>query len=324
MIAARGVTINQGGTLRGPPLGRHVAAIGLTAALMLVFFWLDANPEGGGSLPLSHAVLADTSLVLLCLILMLGAVARLVPRLRRVVPWGRELGIAMFVTAGLHVAILFGPSLEVSGFFGVRSFGGFEFGTRMWDAANWVGVVALGYALVLAATSNDWSQRKLGRGWKFLQRQVYTLFVLAWLHTAAFVLFGAGHDSALFTWLFWSVTTAAVVCQLAGFVHTVRAPRGPSPHRVPPKIGAKSSAANSIGAARWSGVVALWGVVIAGSWLLANVDSAEERQVARLCERYEELRGSPMAQIQDELIKLAPDDDDPRALSEWIEICQDG
>jgi sulfoxide reductase heme-binding subunit YedZ len=200
VIAAGGVTINQGGTFRGPPLGRHVAAIGLTVALMLVFFWLDANPEGGGSLPLSNAVLADTSIVLLCLILMLGPGARLVPRLRRVVPWGRELGIAMFVTAGLHIAILVGPSLEVSWFFGVRSFRGFKFETRMWDAANWVGVVALGYALVLAATSNDWSQRKLGRGWKFLQRQAYTLFALAWLHTAAFVRFGAGHGAALFTW----------------------------------------------------------------------------------------------------------------------------
>jgi DMSO/TMAO reductase YedYZ heme-binding membrane subunit len=167
---------------------------------MLVFFWLDARPDRGGSLPLPHTVPADTSLVLLCLTLMLGAAARVVPRLRRVVPWGRELGIAMFVTAGLHIAILVGPNLEVSGFFGDRSFRGFEFGTRMWDAANWVGVVALGYALVLAATSNDWSQRKLGRGWKFLQRQAYTLFALAWLHTAAFVRFGAGHGAALFTW----------------------------------------------------------------------------------------------------------------------------
>lgn len=70
--------------------------------------------------------------------------------------------------------------------------------------------------------------------------------------------------------------------------------------------------------------MALWGVVIVGSWLLAHVDSAEERQLARLCERYEELRGSPMAQIQDELIELGPDDDDPGALSEWLETCEDG
>jgi sulfoxide reductase heme-binding subunit YedZ len=316
--------MNQGGTLRGPPLGRHVAAIGLTAALMLVFFWLSADPEGGGSLPLPHAVLADTSLVLLCFILMLGAGARLVPRLRRVVPWGRELGMAMFVTAGLHVAILNGLSLDVTGFFGERTFRGFEFDTSMIAAANWVGVVALGYALVLAATSNDWSQRKLGRGWKFLQRQTYTLFVLAWLHTAAFVVLGAGHAVTLFTWLFWSVTTVAVVFQLAGFVHTVRAPRGPSPYRAPPKIGAKSSAAMSMGAARWFGVVALWGVVIVGSWHLAHVDSADERQIAVLCERYDELRGSPMTQIRDELIELAPDDDPSAPLSEWLGMCEDG
>jgi hypothetical protein len=44
--------------------------------------------------------------------------------------------------------------------------------------------------------------------------------------------------------------------------------------------------------------------------------------VALLCERYEELRGSPMAQIRDELIELAPDDD-PTALSEWLEMCEE-
>ena len=301
------------------PFGRHLAAVGSTVALMAVFFWFDDR-----YLPLSHTVLADTSLVLLCLILILGPIARFVLRFRPVVPWGRELGIAMFVTAGLHVAILNSFSLDVIGFFGERTARGvFEFDTSMRAAANWVGALALGYALVLAATSNDWSQRKLGRGWKFVQRQAYTLFVLAWLHTAAFVVLGAGHETALLTRLFWTVTTAAVVCQFAGFVHTVRAPRAPSLHRVPPKIGAKGSAAMSMGAASWFGVAALWGGTIVGSWFLANVESAEERQVARLCERYEELSGTPMTQIRDELIELAPDGTSA-SLNEWLEVCEEG
>ena len=293
---------------RGPPVGRHVAAVCLTVVVMLLFWWLD----GGVSLHISHALLADTSLVLLCLVLMLGALARLVPRLRPVLLWGRELGIGMFVTAALHVAMLLDPDfLDVIPSFGERD-------PSMWSAAWWVGLFALGYAMVLAATSNDWAQRMLGRGWKFVQRQAYTLFVLTWLHTAAYVLLGAGHGAFLAVWLFWSLTAAAVLSQFAGFVHTVRSPRGPSPHRVPPKVDVR------LGAARWLWVVALWGALIMGSWLLAHAETAEERQVALLCERYDELSGSPMAEIRDQLIEFIPADESPGTLGEWLEACEDG
>jgi sulfoxide reductase heme-binding subunit YedZ len=290
-----------------------VTVVGLIVVLMLLFWWLDA----GGSLPISHALLADTSLVLLCLILMLGALARLVPRLRPVVPWGRELGIGMFVTAGLHVAILLDPDfLDV-----IPSFER-ERDPSMWSAAWLVGILALGYALVLAATSNDWSQRMLGRGWKFLQRQAYTLFVLTWIHTAAYVLLGAGHGAFLGVWLLWGLSAVVVLSQLAGFVHTVRARRGPSPHRVPPKVVAKDSAAVSLGTARWLGVVALWGALIVGSWLAANAQSAEERQEAALCERYNELERPQMsATVQTELLQLVPADWGPAELIVSLREC---
>ena len=270
---------------RGPPVGRHVGAVGLTVVLTLIFMWIAGNPDDVQPFYLGHEILAATSLVLLCVILMLGPAARFLPRLRPVVPWGRELGIAMFVTAGLHVAILNDLDPDVRHFFGdVDRPGGFEFETHMWHASNWVGTVAFCYALVLAAISNDWSQRKLGRGWKFLQRQTYTVFVLAWLHIAAFVIIGAGHGVFLDSWIFWGVTTAAVVLQFAGFVHTVRAPRGPSPYRVPPRSAGSGIASTALS---WIGVIALWAIVIGGSWLATEFKSAEERQVDRLCERYE-------------------------------------
>ncbi len=72
--------------------------------------------------------------------------------------------------------------------------------------------MALGYALVLAATSNDFSQRRLGRGWRFLQRQAYTLFVLSWLHTAGWLLFSYPHSPGFIPW-FLTFTTVAVVAQ---------------------------------------------------------------------------------------------------------------
>jgi hypothetical protein len=206
----------------------------------------------------------------------------------------------MFVTAGLHVAILQGPDFVVIPFFGARNSRGIELADSMWAASNWVGVVALGYAFVLVATSNDLSQRWLGRGWKFIQRQAYTLFVLAWLHTAAFVLLDAGHGSSFLPW-FLAFTLMAAVAQFAGFVHTVRSPRRPSPYRVPGKVGTADSTIVAVGAAKWVAVAGLWGGVIIGSWSLATAESAEDKGMARFCERYEEVQGLSRIQMLEEL-----------------------
>jgi len=212
----------------GLPLGRHTAAIALIAVLTLVFSWVHRNPSAEDlGLSLSNRVMADTSLVLLCLILMLGAIARLVPRLRPVMPWARELGIGMFVTACLHVLMLLDDGWDVIPFFAERTHLGIELVPDGFLAANWVGLVALAYALVLAVTSNDVSQRRLGRGWKFLQRQTYTLFVLAWLHTAGFLFFNHLEGNSFIPW-FWAFTLSAGVAQLAGFF--TRCGRRGGPH----------------------------------------------------------------------------------------------
>ena len=262
---------------RGPPLGRHLAAMGVVLILMLVF-WLVHREGGGDDQWYWNRVLADTSFVLLCLALMLGPVARLVPHLRRFVPWARELGIGMFVTAGLHVVILYDSYLgRLGSFFSFDSLRNALFGPHglllenesFGAAADWVGLFALGYALVLAATSNDFSQRMLGRGWKFTQRQTYTLFVLTWLHTAAFVVEIDVFPPA-FTW-FWAITILVVVAQTSGFVHTVRSPRGPSPQRAPRKTRAATSKATSVAAARWLAVIVLWGLLIIGVYPLGLV-----------------------------------------------------
>lgn len=266
-VSERGPQIGEGEIRRGPPLGRHVAAIGVVLVLVLLFWWVHPDPTDSRNARLQwNRILADTSFVLLCLILMLGPVARFVPRLRRLVPWGRELGIAMFVTAGLHVVILIGDFSSLSdAFFGAY---GFIADESFWTAVNWVGLFALGYALVLAATSNDLSHRLLGRGWKFLQRQTYTLFVLTWLHTAGFVLFAQGESSVPFISWFWIFTTLAVVTQFSGFVHTVRSPRGPSPQKAPGKSRAVGSKAASVAAVKWVAVTALWGILTIGFYQL--------------------------------------------------------
>jgi DMSO/TMAO reductase YedYZ heme-binding membrane subunit len=254
---------------RGPPLGRHMAAVGVTLVLTLLFWWPVLREDSSDGLHLGNAVLADVSLVLLCLILMLGPVARFAPRMRRFVPWGRELGIAMFVTAGLHVVIVaphfFDGWNPLEFFFESNVFGG-GFSLLVEDtaaAANWVGLAALVYALGLAAISNDFAQRRLGRGWKFLQRQAYTLFILAWLH-AALWMFLLPYGETFIFW-FWTFTALVVVAQLAGFVHTVRSPRGPSPRRASEKTRDHDSTPAAVAIAKGTAVVALWSAFIIGS-----------------------------------------------------------
>jgi sulfoxide reductase heme-binding subunit YedZ len=233
---------------------------------MLLFSWVHRDVDGTDfPLQVTQAILADTSFALLCLVLMLGPVARFVPRVRRVVPWGRELGIAMFVTAGLHVVMLYGWSWD-----GLRHFfgsDGFFDADDVGTAANWVGLVALGYALVLAATSNDFSHRRLGRGWKFVQRQAYTLFVLTWLHTAGWILIDGNYGQSFIPW-FWGFTLMAVVAQLSGFIHTVRSSRGPSPQRALAKTSAQTSTSDVVAVKEWGAVAALWVGLIVSVYLI--------------------------------------------------------
>jgi hypothetical protein len=77
----------QGAVRRGPPVGRHPAAVGVTLVLMLLFSWVPTDPGGTDfALQLTQDVLAEASFVLLCLVLMLGPAVRFVPRLRRGLP----------------------------------------------------------------------------------------------------------------------------------------------------------------------------------------------------------------------------------------------
>ena len=305
-----------------------MAAVGVVLVLMLVSWqivWDGENPYGDN---FWNIVMAYISLVLLCLILLLGPLARFVPRVKRFVPWGRELGIAMFVTAGLHLLILLDGGWDILDFF-FKSDPFFASSvewtellrTDIWVAANWVGLLALGYALVLAATSNDLSQRLLGRGWKFLQRQAYTLFVLTWLHVVVWVLIG--HENPFKGW-FWAFTTLAVVAQFAGFVHTVRSPRGPSPQKAPAKRDSAGPAGVAAGAAKWAAVTVLWGGLIIGS-LAFGLDQSPG--VARFCERYEEVKHLPQAEMREELAEYVPPHEEGDgtpfvAIFEYIEECQ--
>lgn len=313
--------MGRSGVVRGPPVGRHLAAFGITVALLWVFWSVhkQALPSSDGS-GLWNKVFADASVVLLCLVLMLGPLARYVPRVRRFVPWGRELGIAMFVTVAVHVLMITSPVGE-GGW--IDHIDGSFSGEDAWDAANMAGWLAFAAALVLASTSNDVSHRLLGRGWKFVQRQAYTLYVLAVLHSVVWLeWFNA--DWIIPTEWFWYLTAGVVIFQFAGFWHTVLATRGPSPPRAPARQRFQLEGVWA-GAGKWMVVLVLWGGMILYPTVDTGSELSEEEQLALLCGRYDQLRDLPLVEIQDDLMEVAPDDVGPGSpLTEWLDMCQDG
>jgi DMSO/TMAO reductase YedYZ heme-binding membrane subunit len=94
--------------------------------------------------------------------------------------------------------------------------------------ANWVGAVALLYAVVLALTANDFAQHLLGRGWKLLQQQSYTLYVLTVLHAVVFTYVRLA--PGVFTYALWGGIIVTVGMQVVGYiwtlVHQGRSPLG--------------------------------------------------------------------------------------------------
>jgi len=83
----------------------------------------------------------------------------------------RYFGVAAFVYAAAHTLVY----IE-------RKFGS---GLLLAEAAEfriWSGWLALAIFVPLFLTSNDWSLRRLGRGWKKLHRWVYVAALLTFLH----------------------------------------------------------------------------------------------------------------------------------------------
>ena len=112
---------------------------------------------------------------------------------RELLPYLRELGIYAVIAALVHTSIILLGWVELD----LMRLFGFEFHPGLqryvmvqhgFALANAVGIFALLYGLVLAATSNDASMRLLGNGvWKFVQQGTYVLWWLAVAHTVYFL-----------------------------------------------------------------------------------------------------------------------------------------
>ena len=111
---------------------------------------------------------------LLVLTLALTPLARLLPRARWL-QWLRRrrryLGVAAFAYGLLHTAVYLERQQSL--------------GSILEDAlaaAMWTGWLALAVMLILAATSNDTSVRRLGKRWPMLHRAVYLAAALSFTH----------------------------------------------------------------------------------------------------------------------------------------------
>lgn len=135
----------------------------------------------------------DSAFVLLLLTLSLGPLARLVRPAARLLKWRRQFGIWFALVAAVHGVLVVHGWARWS----LRRFLGYEVVPQLgrevrlepgFGLANLVGVVALTFALVLAATSSDWAMRRLGSpAWKWLHHSALFIFYLSLLHAGYFL-----------------------------------------------------------------------------------------------------------------------------------------
>jgi methionine sulfoxide reductase heme-binding subunit len=213
-------------------VGRHLGAMLLGLALAYVF-WL-SRPQWDPEMRLWKAV-GDASALLLFIALAIGPLARLFPASAPALGWRRELGVWCAVLAALHALLVLAGWAR----WDLLRFLGYEFIPEVgrwvrlepgFGIANIMGVVALLWATILAATSTDRAVGLLGpSAWKWLHGGAYVLFYLTVLHAGYFLFlhyqFSFHREVPPPDWFrfpFLALGLAIPLLQGAAFVLTVR------------------------------------------------------------------------------------------------------
>lgn len=192
---------------------KHVIAGIFTLALVSVFHFLFETPWS--------ASFGRASFILLFLILIIGPIMKLKKPANSSSPfiapwsWRSELGIWFALTSLTHFIIVLAdrpfPSLiKIGG-------GGFSL-------ANLLGLVALFWALLLAATSFRKVIVFIGtEAWKWLHSLAYVIFYLVSAHFIYFQFFSAywGEVSPNFGYIAVAMTITIIVLQLIAFIMTI-------------------------------------------------------------------------------------------------------
>ncbi len=167
------------------------ATVGITS--LVVCFMLVQTRNDLATLHSWNRSFADVSLIMFAIVLIMGPLSHFYKPLRKQVVWRRPIGIWSAIHAGLHTIIILDGWVEWNLY---RLFFIFTPPDQPWilhpgfALANTIGILALGYYLVLTATSNDWSIKLLGKkSWKYLQQKTTVLYTLVILHTLYFLFF---------------------------------------------------------------------------------------------------------------------------------------
>lgn len=171
---------------------QHVG-VALLAMFLTYVFWrsrMQWNPE----MRFWRAI-GDTAFLLLAIALAIGPLTVLWRQAAPLVKWRRAFGIWFALTSTVHGYLVWDGWARWS----VRRLLGFEDLSEVgveqlvltdpgFGLSNLIGIVALFWALVLAAISSDRAVRALGqRQWKHVQRYAYVVFYLVSLHAGYFL-----------------------------------------------------------------------------------------------------------------------------------------
>jgi len=210
---------------------RHLVV--LLFGALLTYGFLESRAEWSDMHRWNRAI-GDTSVLLVALSMMIGPLSRLWARAKRLTPWRRELGIYGVVLAFIHATIILVGWME----WDLYKLIGMEFHPQLQryvmfqhglGFANILGIAALIYALVLALTSNDRSQRWLGASvWKHVQQGTYIMWWIIVLHTGYFLFMHfldyhrATPEPNWFRWPFVGLVLLVMALQFAASVKTWR------------------------------------------------------------------------------------------------------
>jgi len=185
-----------------------------------------AAPAGESFAPAQILIRATgtLALLLLCFLLCIGPLARLTPRFKPFLYNRRHLGVATFVVALIHSAVV---TVWYHGFGDLNPFVSLlvsnpRYGSLAGFPFEVLGLLALAILFLMAATSHDYWNANLGpRLWKSIHLLVYSAFALLVAHVALGALQSESHPA-------YAVALAIAVAVVAG-LHLSAALRAPGP-----------------------------------------------------------------------------------------------
>lgn len=177
--------------------------VGLTAVSLAYLFWL-SQPELSFDIRLWRA-LGNTAFSFLFITLAIGPIAKLWKPAIKLISWRRETGIWFALLALFHFIRVSEYALSEPGI----------------ELPSSLGLIALFWALVLAATSSDRAVNFLGPSqWKWLHGMAYVIFYLVAAH-ATYFLFWRYPEANWFQYPFLGMAFTVPILQVGAFIKEI-------------------------------------------------------------------------------------------------------